>query len=255
MKKKIVLLFLVLVILLSACSPAAAPAQTTTPNETPTSSLPTPVLGVTRAPDARAAAEKFLLAWKEDDYSAMYDLLTRVSKDAVTIEDFTKRYSETAVNLTLRELNSEVISVLTNPTAAQIAYRVTFDTTLLDKIERDMVMNLVLEDGIWKVQWEDGMILPELRGGNRLAVDIKIPARGNIYDQFGNALSAESEAFALGVIPGQIGEGQSRNVINVLSRLTGKTTAVIEQLLDDALPQDYMVIGDVTAPVLAERYD
>jgi len=247
---------LLLVMLISACSPAAATPQVEpTMAGTATSALPAPKVGVTRAPDARSAAEEFLSTWKGEDYSAMYDRLTRVSRDAVTLEDFTTRYRDTAINLSLQTIDYEVLSTLTNPNTAQVAYRVVFNTTLMDTLQRDMVMNLNLEEGQWKVQWEESMILPELRGGNRLAMDIKIPARGNIYDLNGEALVAQSDAYALGVIPGQIEEGQHSRVISILARLTGKTTQVIEQLLNDVFPQDYAVIGEAPAQVVQERYD
>ena len=69
-------------------------------------------------------------------------------------------------------------------------------------------MTLVLEQGEWKVQWEEGLILPELTGGNRLALYIEQPARGDINDKNGNTLATQTEAVALGVWPGQIFSGQ-----------------------------------------------
>jgi penicillin-binding protein 2 len=45
-----------------------------------------------------------------------------------------------------------------------------------------MVMNISMENGKWLIQWEDGLIMPELHGGNQLKIDYKIPARGNIYE-------------------------------------------------------------------------
>ena len=35
-------------------------------------------------------------------------------------------------------------------------------------------MNLSLEKGDWMVQWDDGLIMPELKGGNTLALDLKV---------------------------------------------------------------------------------
>jgi len=36
----------------------------------------------------------------------------------------------------------------------------------------------VMEDGGWKIEWAEGMILPELTGGNSLAMEYSIPSRG-----------------------------------------------------------------------------
>jgi len=65
-------------------------------------------------------------------------------------------------------------------------------------------MNLTLEeDNTWHVQWDASMILPELAGGNKLELTYDIPARGNIYDEFGYPLVAEDDAIAIGIVPGK----------------------------------------------------
>ena len=138
-------------------------------------------------------------AWKAEDYQTMYSLLTPASQDALALEKFIQRYNDAAVNMTLQKLDYEILSKLTNPSSAQVAYQVTFHTQMLGDLTREMTMNLSLEKGAWRVQWDDGLILPELHGGNTLAMDLKSPTRGNIYDRNGNAVAAASDIFALGV--------------------------------------------------------
>jgi cell division protein FtsI/penicillin-binding protein 2 len=63
---------------------------TATPTVTPTPIPPTPTLGnvsveVTPAPDPSPVALAYLDAWKQEDYGAMYNLLTRVSRDQVNL--------------------------------------------------------------------------------------------------------------------------------------------------------------------------
>ena len=67
-----------------------------------------------------------------------------------------------------------------------------------------MVAHFNLEQGQWRLQWDDGLILPELAGGNVLKMDYQIPARGNIYDRTGLPIVAQSDAYALGITPGQM---------------------------------------------------
>ncbi len=246
---------LMLVILLSACAPVATP-QAEAPTVTAPAALHPPVVDVTSVPDVRETAQTFLEAWKGEDYAGMYDLLGPVSKDATSLEDFQKRYQETAVNLSLKSLSYEILSSLTNPATAQVAYRVNFSTSLIGELQRDMVMNLLLDNGKWTVQWEDGMIMPELRGGNKLAMDIKIPARANIYDKDGTALVAQADAYSLGVDPSAIEDDQEGALLTYLSRLTGKPAAWIRALYEDqrGIP-GYVPVGEALAQDVQERYD
>ncbi len=248
---------LLLVILLSGCVPAVQPQVVP---ETATAPAPAalhpPVVNVTSVPDVHETAQAFLDAWKAEDYTKMYGLLGKVSQDAITPADFQKRYQETAVNLSLKTLSYEILSSLTNPATAQVAYRVNFSTSLVGYLQRDMVMNLLLDNGSWTVQWEDAMILPELRGGNKLAMDIKIPARANIYDSTGTALVAQAEAFSLGVDPSAIDDKQEANLLTQLSRLTGKPAAWIRALYEDqrGVP-GYVPVGEALAQNVQDRYD
>ncbi|HEY9122371.1 MAG TPA: NTF2-like N-terminal transpeptidase domain-containing protein, partial [Brevefilum sp.] len=205
--KRFASITLLLVILLSACTPTSTVNQTeTVPAATLT--LPEPQINVTRAPDVKEIAQTYLNHWAAEDYEAMYAMLTQLSQDAFPFEDYQKRYQDTTNTMTLVELTSEVTSSLTNPGDAQVAYTVNFETALVGTISRDMVMNLTMENNTWKIQWEESMIMPELKGGNYLSMDISAPARGNIYDRNGEALVAQSEVVALGITPGGIGDEQ-----------------------------------------------
>jgi penicillin-binding protein 2 len=216
--------------------------------------LPTPLVSITRPPDAQATAQQFLEAWQKEDFVGMYNLLTQVSRDAKNQDDFAKLYDDAILQLTMDSMNFEILSTLTNPSASQVAYKVTFKTALFGDISRDMQMNLALEEGQWKVQWDDGMILPELKGGNHLALDYTIPTRGNIYDRNDNALAADTEAVALGVVPGNIGYNQFGKVDTYLSVLTGLTVQRVQQLYSNAAPLWYVAVGTTTKQEVDERY-
>ncbi len=245
LKYLLIAFFLILV----GCSQAA-----TTPTLVPPSpsATITPTLGkvgikVTSVPDAQTAVNAYLQAWKDEDYPKMYDMLTSLTRDAITEQDFEKRYRTTAISLTLKSIDYQILSSLVaGTTSAQAAYRVTFKTTLLNDITRDMVMAMSLEGGVWKVQWEEGMILPELRGGNVLQLEYKVPMRGNIYDRNGNAIVALADAVALGVVPGELNPDQETTMLKVLSKLTGLQTDYIHQLYQYQNPTWYIPIGDTS---------
>lgn len=247
-------LFLVILIL-SACSPN--PTVTPSPQPTSTRTLPPPVTRVTRAPSAESAARMFLESWQAENYEVMFDLLTPVSQDALGIEKFVQRYRDVAVYSTLENLDFEILSTLTNPTAAQVAYRVTLHTKMLGDMVREMTMNLSMEKGAWRVQWDDGLILPELKGGYSLVLDVEPPTRGNIYDRNGAGVAVASEIYALWIIKGETNPDQESTLLSELSTLTGKTPEGIRALYDNDYTYQgaYVAIGEVTKGDLNERYD
>ncbi|MEN6410675.1 MAG: penicillin-binding transpeptidase domain-containing protein [Anaerolineaceae bacterium] len=247
MTKIIKLLLPILVLVLLAGCNGGGKSGESTPG------LPTPRMAVTRPPDPETAAGTFLDAWKSEDFTTMYGLLAQISKDAISSDDFKTRYQDAANNMTLKNLDYEILSVLTNPTSAQVAYRATFHTNLLGDISSDMVMNLILDNGAWLIQWDDGMIVKELSGGNKLRLDYEVPARGNIYDRNGNGLVTQTEAVALGVVPGNILPDQEKTLLTELSRLTGLNADYIASLYEYAAPLWYVPVGEASAAAYNAR--
>ena len=240
-------LSILLSLLLVGCTLASTQPMPT-PTLAPTSTLAQPTYRNTPAPDAQSAAQTFLQAWKDEDYPKMYGLLTSISQDAITEADFEQRYRDVAVNMTLITVNYQVLSSLTNPASAQVSYQVVFHTTLLGDITPDnIVMNLSLNRGSWQVQWDDGLIMPALKGGNKLRLDYSVPARGNIYDSSGLPIAAQTDAVALGVIPGQIKSSQERTLLDRLSQLTGLDQNAIYDLYKNANPDWYIAVGEASA--------
>ena len=83
---------------------------------------------------------------------------------------------------------------------AEFSVRVTLASAVVGDIVRDHTMRLAYEGGRWGVVWDEGLILPELAGGNRLALELRIPSRGNIYDRDGQALAYQGTAYELGAV-------------------------------------------------------
>jgi hypothetical protein len=62
----------------------------------------------------------------------MYSMITQVNRDAISEADFVRLVTETrAINLNLSRLDFEVLSALTNPRSAQVAYRIIFHNNIV----------------------------------------------------------------------------------------------------------------------------
>jgi len=97
-------IFVILIVLLAACTSPVSEATPTPPNPGFSVKTPTPL------PNAEGTASTFLDAWKKRDYNGMYGLLTPLSQDAIKKDAFLKSYSNAAAALTLSTLETTVLS-------------------------------------------------------------------------------------------------------------------------------------------------
>jgi len=209
--------------------------------------LPTPHVQTTRPPDSEKAARQFLDFWKSFDYEAMYPLLSKEAQNAVSLEKFLQTYQNVSNEATLTDLDYFFTSNQTGPAQSEIGFHTQMKSAILGELEREMKMDLVLEDGQWRVQWKPEMVLPELAGGNRLGLDRQWGGRGAIYDLSGNPLAKQVEAVAIGVWPDYVDLSKSKGLVNLLSMFSPYRADTIYNLIENAYPGDYIPIGEVPA--------
>ncbi|OGN74362.1 MAG: hypothetical protein A2X25_05580 [Chloroflexi bacterium GWB2_49_20] len=239
MKKTTWLNIILIVILLVACSPQNGGSQTTNPP---------PQVGVTAAPSVENAMQTFMDAWMVEDFASMYPMLTQASRDTIPLDDFSSRIKNALNAMNVASMEYNITSSLTNPRTAQVAYHITYHTSLLGDIQREPLAKLSLENGEWHVLWDDGLILPELQGGNKLQVDYRIPARGDIYDSNGDAVVTQADAISLGIVPSEIIPDQSGILFYELEQLTGvKAGTIMAQYENYPENPAYIPVGETTA--------
>ncbi len=202
---------------------------------------------MTRVPSAQAAAQAYLDNWKKNDLKAMYEQLSGESQGAITPEKFTEKYSNIMNEATVVGLDYTITSAPTNPQTADIAFHLTLHTAIFGDLQRDPVMKLKLEQGEWRVLWDDAMILPELAGGNYLGLDRQTSGRATIFDRNGNPLAAQTEAVAIGIWPDYIDLGESKGLLSLLTGLTNYRSDTIVSMIENANPGDYIPLGEVAA--------
>lgn len=217
---------LLLPALLSACAGSGLNVPGF-PTDTP---KPPPQITIVSSAEPDLTLTAYLDAFKADDYNTMYSLLSRVSQDAITLEDFARRNRDALNIMSAGSFDYEVLSSYKlSPYSAEVAFRVTYHTALVGDIERDIVARFTLENDEWKLNWDDGVILPELAGGYVLRMDYSVPSRGNIYDRDGDVLVAQSNAYAFQIIPGNVTEESLGTLLVEVSNLCGNSVEELAQ--------------------------
>jgi penicillin-binding protein 2 len=255
---------LICCLFVTGCEATVALPTETVMIETPTPSMtvtdsPTPVpVTATPIPDPKDAVYAYLEAWEADEYDVMYDMLTSISRDSITEEEFTQRYRHVMTEAAINSVEFELLtSYVRNETSAEAMIRMILNSVLVGDIQRDTVMNLSFFDGRWWIQWTDALILPELVDGNYLWMDRQIPTRANIYDRNGDAIVTFAEAVSVALIPSQIEPGTEDELLNDLRYITGlHPDAIFYKYYDFPPGAEWLVyLGEVPRGRVDEYYD
>ena len=239
-------LLLALALVLNACGGIEfLPEATNTPAPTVAPTL-TPV-----TPDPAGTAATFLEAWGQGDYGGMYSLLSPLSQDAISRDDFEARYREVVRTANVISVTAQVLATLKTGATASVSFEVSLKTAVVGTITRKIEMPLVYTDNRWAIAWTDGLILPELAGGSTLHLDYAVPARANIYDRNGLGLAVQGEAVAIGVQKNQITDEAA--LLAALSELLRLKPETIAAKYANAQPDWYVPIGQASTEDVQAR--
>ncbi len=221
-------IILIFLMLLAGCGKESTP--------TPFGPNPTllPVQHITLTPpptpDPDTAARAYLDAWTVGDLETMYALLTPLSQDAKSWEDFFTHYDGIRREINLVEVRYEILSLYEpTGTSAEVKFRVTMTTALVGDIQSDTDMLLSLRDNQWRVEWDDRLVHHMLEGENYLSLTRTAPPRGSIYDRNGNPLAAYSEGIvSVYLDSSRIDPEEEDAMLSALSRVLGYYPSVIQ---------------------------
>ena len=230
---------------------APDPGRPTVPTESNTSGSNTQTEEEAVDEDAGGYARAFYRAWEAQDFIGMYSLLAPRSQALVDSGSFIQRYDEAMKTAAVQEVIAQPVSLVQEGKNAQFGVRVTWNSAVVGPISRDYTIPLVYEEGRWGIVWDEGLILPELAGGNRLTMEHVVPSRAGIYDIGGYALAFQGKAISLGIVPGQIQD--ETGLLNTLSPILDKTPEEIKEMYASASPDWYVPIGDIAEDVLQDH--
>ena len=239
------ILVILMVSMLHACVslPSAKPARTEESGD------------IVDAASAQLVMDQFLHAWQEENFEEMYEFISTLSQDAISLEEFKEAYQNASVNLTLDKLDFQILSTMAESRHAEVAFRVDFTTHLVGSLSRSYIAGLTNDTGGWHIQWDRNLILPELVEGRTLLFVHQAPSRGRIFAQDGAPIAAYEDAVALGVVPGEILPQQAESLYKTLAEISVYEPESLQALVD-ATPDDwYLPVVTLSQPEVVPYMD
>jgi penicillin-binding protein 3 len=195
-------------------------------------------------PSPKKNFERYLSYWENQDFSGMYSLLSDNSKGKISEENFVKRYKNIYEGIEVSNLSTQINSsekiTKDKEGKAEIAFDLSMDT-LAGNVAFSHRGALVKQGINWYLDWNTGMIFPELKLNDKVSVQMLAGKRGEIIDRDGNRLAANGVAIEIGIVPQRL-EPNREALINQISTSTGISVEQINKKLSQTwVKQDSFV--------------
>lgn len=203
------------------------------------------VAACTKEEDPKAVFEKYKTAWEAQDFSSMYSMLAKETKDKITEEEFTARYKNIysgieAANIGIKpEYPQELKADKENK--VEFPFSATMDTGIgnvnVTGYEGIMVQEKVEKKKEWKILWSEKMIFPAMEEGDVVRYSTNLAVRGTIKDRNGKDIAANGQIAVIGINPKGFEANRSASV-QEMARILDIKAEDIEKKLQTIKNQD-----------------
>lgn len=208
----------------------------------------------------KQVVQTFIKDLNKQSYDALPKLFTSDTEkqSGMTQEEAVKKYQNVygaieAKNLTTKDLQVAKKSKDTY----SFSYKLTMTTSLGEIKDLSYKGTLKTTDGTPKIDWQPDLVFPEMTATDTVSLTVDTAQRGDIVDRNDQKLATTGKLKQLGVIPSQLGDGETKTEnIKKIAEATDMTEEEINQSLDQEwVQEDYFVpltIIDGETPTLPD---
>lgn len=184
----------------------------------------------------------YLDHWKNENFAEMYTLLSGATKKEYEKDDFIDRYEKIYEDISVKDLKlsypeqtDKEIRAMQKEKVATIPLDVEMNTVAgIVQFTQDITLKKN-DENEWKVDWNPGLIFPELIDGGKVQIKQIEPKRGDIIDRNKMPLAINDTAFEVGVVPNEFSDRAAE--VEQLASLLNMSTEKIEEKLNESWVQ------------------
>ncbi|MEV4071262.1 penicillin-binding transpeptidase domain-containing protein [Nonomuraea fuscirosea] len=175
----------------------------------------TTLTGCFEEPSPHDAVRDFLVGWQTEDYELAAG---RTDGDPAKVR---KALADTKLELDAASFRFKITSLGVEGEESKANFHAEVDLGENNPLwEYDGVLPLHLVDGMWRVRWSPSVLHPQLKEGQRFAVDTEPNARMPVVDRANDPLQSDTILYVAGVYPAKLGD-RAEEVVARLSEVTG----------------------------------
>ena len=193
-------------------------------------------------------------------FDEMYDMLTAISQESVSREDFVQRHRNIYEGIGVKNITVTINNVYGIPerpgrrfvefsfAMGSVAGKIYYDQRAI--FESDNY-------NVYRLQWSPDMIFPGLGNDDRVRVSILPAQRGNIYDRNGRMLAGPGPASQVGLVPRRLRKGDyfDYDIARLAEMLEMTPERIIQRLGASYVREDTFVLLRTIAADAQELID
>ncbi len=170
----------------------------------------------------------------DKNYEAMYEKVTNLN--TIDKDNFITRNQNIYEGIDSSNISIEIKETVKEDDEYKINYHQKMYTSA-GELEFDNSVNVLKQDGEYKIRWSSNNIFPNLNETDKVRVETIKAKRGSILDRNGNPLAEDGKIASVGIVPGKLGDNKDEN-ISKIAELTGVSTEYINDSLNASYVKD-----------------
>lgn len=195
------------------------------------------LVGCSKGEELEKAVKEYTKVWNEGNYEKMYELLSKESKEYISKDKFIERYSNIYSAIGVNNIKVTLGDI---ENTSEIPMSVSMNTIAGNLKFNDLKLNLIKEDDIYKIVWDESLILPQMIKGDTVKFKATKASRGKILDRDGNLLAYDGEVNFAYIHPEVFEENKEENITK-MAQILDISEEYIQNKLDKNKNPDYLV--------------
>lgn len=204
--------------------------------------------GCSNEEKAQERFNEYANLWNKQDFSAMYDYLSAQAKKDISKKEFTERYKKIYEGIEVKNLKIDVLKPKEELKEKDGMLPLSFDLkmeTMAGPVAFTQEVTWMKEKQQdkknWFIEWNHGMVFPDLKEDDKVKVSILKGVRGEILDRNGSYLAQNGMAAQISIVPGKLGH-QADNTKQQLSKLLSLPIESINKKLGASWVKDDLAV-------------
>ena len=205
-------------------------------------------LGCSKTSKYNEAFNSYVEKWLKSDFSGMYSMLTKESKESINEETFVNRYKTiySAINLDNLDISlNKDLEKKDNYYTASFTLKATTIAGELNLTNFDV--DIYKEEDYYLINWDESLIFPNMIKDDKVYVRTTNHSRGKILDRDGNILAEDGTISVVGIHPSKFNnENRNSKITELANTLDISEDTIISKLDANTDPELFVPIVSIT---------